>query len=814
MIFNRTILTLYLLSIYLFSVAQISSSETRSQKDFQKNKIVSNINIGLIGLSSLNDSIPKNESKSLEPLKNKFSSLLQQQVEKTTSKPLSDLKKILKEDADRYFKSPIQLKNAEVNYESFFDSTYWIAEGRSYYYSNLTLYSSWIVAGIPVQFGVQNQAGIQHNDLYQNNFSVRFDKDAYIDQLKKNVAGKYDPATLLNGLKNPIEGLKDQSQKLLKDDLEKLNSSYKGILENDISGITNNQSLLFNSDIKSLKEKLVNADLISRARNNEALLTSLQQKANLGEKVNAEDLKALEASVMRLKAVQELVAKVEEHKNKWESSGLLKKIKQFDVFKANRLSQLMNDPNVIRRQAREFLSLKGLQRFFLNVNKLNIGQEGLSLSPLTFQNFLQNGLSTQFPNKKGNPLSLLVGRQKDLNSITDLGFTDNLFSNNSNVKAVSLGLGSTKVSSSAVSISSFNQSMNNGSALPYLTNEFRKILVTTLSNQLTIGANGHIDIDLSRSATSYQESGLGGDSTLTPKSNLSRILNSDNLMANTALYLKYSDEFPDQGLAYQVSFNKVANGYDNPGNTFLSGGSTEIGGQVRQAFYKKKLLASVRGNMRNYKFNDEIDESWRNLYFVMDAKWKMKKGQFIGIRYQPNRMTRNEDGRSFNVSKIDRLSVESNLYKKLGRQGYRNYVTLTYQNNEYLMTANNLVSSTSMQLNSSQSLTVGKNIFYANLFLVSSSNKSGYVYFNSSVNADAGITYQLTKRIMATSGVVYGNVDAWYRQVGVRQSINGELNERFIVSVYVDARKNIKEYLPSWNEPVRADISIRYVFRQ
>lgn len=226
------------------------------------------------------------------------------------------------------------------------------------------------------------------------------------------------------------------------------------------------------------------------------------------------------------------------------------------------------------------------------------------------------------------------------------------------------------------------------------------------------------------------------------------------------------------------------------------------------------MQVSVRGNMRNYKFNDDIDQSWRNLYFVLDAKWKMKKGQFIGIRYQPNRMTRNEDGNNFNVSKIDRLSVESNLYKKFGMQSYRNFLTLTYQKNDYLMAANNLVSSTSLQLNSSQSLTVGKNIFYANLFLVSSSNRSGYVYFNSSLNADGGITYQLTKRIMATSGIVYGNVDAWYSQLGVRQSINGQLSDRLIVSVYVDARKSIKQYLPSWNDPVRADISIHYVFRK
>jgi hypothetical protein len=285
-------------------------------------------------------------------------------------------------------------------------------------------------------------------------------------------------------------------------------------------------------------------------------------------------------------------------------------------------------------------------------------------------------------------------------------------------------------------------------------------------------------------------------------------------MANTSLSLNYSDELTEQGLSYQFNFSKVANGYNNPGNTFLNGGSTEAGTQLRKSFLKNKLQLFFRGNLRNYKYSDELDRSWRNSYFVMDAKWRMQKGQYVSVRYQPNRMVRIEEGTKTVMTAMERLSVESGLYKKFGKTSYRNYLTLAYQQNSYAFSPTENISNTSLQVNTAQNISLGKNMLYANLGYIHSGNHSGYVYFNSSLNTDIGYSFQLLKRIIASSGIVYSSVNAWYKQLGLRQSLSGELSDKFSVSIYIDARKNLQVEQPLWDSPVRADISIRYILKK
>ena len=63
---------------------------------------------------------------------------------------------------------------------------------------------------------------------------------------------------------------------------------------------------------------------------------------------------------------------------------------------------------------------------------------------------------------------------------------------------------------------------------------------------------------------------------------------------------------------------------------------------------------------------------------------------------------------------------------------------------------------------------------------------------------------------MASSGIVYASVNEWYSQVGIRQALSGQLNEKFYVNIYIDARRNLKLVQPLWNSPVRADFSIKY----
>jgi hypothetical protein len=176
-------------------------------------------------------------------------------------------------------------------------------------------------------------------------------------------------------------------------------------------------------------------------------------------------------------------------------------------------------------------------------------------------------------------------------------------------------------------------------------------------------------------------------------------------------------------------------------------------------------------------------------------------------------MFRLAEGKSTVTSSIDRLSLDGNFYQKIGRIGYSNYLSITYQKNLYALSGS-YVANTSLQVNSAQNINVGKNSIFLNTNYTHSVDHSQYVFFNSSLNSDAGVSYLLFKRIMGSSGVVYSSVDSWYQQAGVRQSLSGELNGKFYISIYVDARMNLRVIQPLWTSPVRADISLRYILKK
>ncbi len=84
-----------------------------------------------------------------------------------------------------------------------------------------------------------------------------------------------------------------------------------------------------------------------------------------------------------MKGLNALLTKIEEHKNKWQASGLLNTLKQEDILNKKQLEKITKDPATITRLAKEHFNLNSLQRFFLKINKLNIGQNTLSSSNLS-----------------------------------------------------------------------------------------------------------------------------------------------------------------------------------------------------------------------------------------------------------------------------------------------------------------------------------------------------------------------------------------------------------------------------------------------
>src|SRR5688500_16438115 len=130
----------------------------------------------------------------------------------------------------------------------------------------------------------------------------------------------------------------------------------------------------------------------------------------------------LKKELEQYKGTSQLVKIVEEHNKKWQESGLIKKIQESGLLKKEKILQIINDPGIIRKMAKQKLDLNGLQRLFLSITKLNAGQSTADFSRLLTGNTLLNGLNTgiQMGNSGNKSIDLFAGSQRTFNSIMDI----------------------------------------------------------------------------------------------------------------------------------------------------------------------------------------------------------------------------------------------------------------------------------------------------------------------------------------------------------------------------------------------------------
>jgi hypothetical protein len=754
------------------------------------------------------DTVPKLLLRPFQQVKDNVATGIRAQQQKISQ--LLNVKKLLPQPLN-VPKNPFVLHQADAAYNRI-DNNANIAGAGLSYYGDWELNSNWSIATIPFDIQINNQTW---TDLSRNNFTnlgAHFNKEQYLQQLKKKLKDKFKPEEFINtDLRNQVEAIKTNAGSLLEKDLKNINQAFGSALNEQIGQLGDVKGM-FTKDIASVRQQLLTNEFIQSVTDKEKLLSELQNRKNTGQAVNDTDLKQLEQEVAKLKGVNTLLQKVEEHKNKWQSSGLLTKMKKMELLERKQVEKIIKDPGTTIKLAKQHLQLNGLQKLFLKLNSLNIGQNTLSASPLTVQHMLNKGINTEFFDKN-KLLSLGVGKLKTFNSILDQPFTNSMLSNDGMAKMIQFGIGSPSASHSHVSLMTYNQTLGSSNSFSDFgnfsnLNSFRTTVVTTISNQLLIGERGMITTELSRSATTYQQMETS-DSTLSNKSAMQRILGGDNLFNNMAIAVKYEDEIADKELSYGLRANFTAPGYINPGSTFLNAGGKEFGVNVKKFFWKGKLQAAVRSDVREFDYSDEGDRLWRNFYSVMDLRYKLRKGQYIGIRYMPNKMTRIENGTKSVVTQLDRFSIDGAIAQKIAGLYYRNNFSLAFQKNKYVLDYEP-ISNTTVTVSGFQNITIGGKLYYLNTQYDYANNNSQYVYFNSSFLTEAGVTYLLLKRISLSSALSYNSVQGWYRQIGVRQTVAGQLTDRFNLNIYVDARKNIELLQPLLFGLFRTDISIHY----
>ena len=657
------------------------------------------------------------------------------------------------------------------------------------------------VFNIPLNVGYQYQT-LQGGGIAQSytGTAFSFNKQAYTAYLASRLQGKFNPADYLPQQYLSIDKMKEEAMGDMQQDLSKVQQQYSGVAATP--GLTDWKTVN-ETDASTLERMIVPDSLRRAASSNQVLLGQMQAKINSHETVDTAQYNKILAQNQELKGKEALFGTVMSYRQKWQASGLVQTIQKLEAGRSLALANVVKDPSVIGSLAKQNLSLNGVEKIFADMSQFNVGRSVADMSPMTLsQSVFQNGLGSQLTTGNQNSVGVTGGQMPSQASGYEQLFSGNAFNPSQAMAGLNLGKGSQQENGSSMTLNTFKSTAASGLSgmLPFGSGGLQSF-VLTFSKSLKIGAHGHVTLEFSKSlATGGSQGSSEG------------LLSTNDFFKTLGVSVDYTNEYPKLNLTQELTLTSAATDYANPGNAYMFSGMKQVTSSLQKSFLNKQLTVTLRDSYTSFVTDPTVNAHFLQNNHLLDARWKMKKGNYVSLKYQPSWSVNVDSGMHTNVGMIQRVAVDLNYNKKLGKRQLHTFTSLAFVNNTFQdsILSEPPLTVHSLQLTSMVSMSIKSCQVYLNNSVVYTPQSSAYVYLNSTWTTEGGYMYPLGSRLQATSALNYVTVTDWYKQVGIKQSLSGALSSHFSLTTYVDLARNIAIYQPYPVPTVRGNIMLSY----
>ena len=660
----------------------------------------------------------------------------------------------------------------------------------------------WTVLSIPVNMQVirQDMTGLQSNS--HCNISFQFGREAYLHSLRDKLALRIKRENFLN-YNQGLKSLGERMLTALKSSVSSIDSSYKSMINQILKQFSNPADLLA-MDETAMKETL--EELLTMPKTEEGKLISVSG-TTAQHLLQTSMSDSLIDGLSDKEHIDKIISLLNSVKTRLHAKDIINQLQDSLNVREYHLEESLSDPGTLKTMIKDELGLVGLQKLFLNISQLQIGLHTICLSPLSVNQYLINGMSVAFYNKN-KFLFVMAGKQAGLNTGFGNQAEYSMLPMSNNTIGISFGKGERGRDHTHIGIFNYQCGKNNNpngliAAVPGHT------IVTTADNQFSLGQTGKLLMEVSRSTHSYNNQPLS-DTVLSGINTVKPLSSNGNLFDQMAFTLQWTGTNEAKQLNYDIHFAKTGQAYMNPGNMFITTGLTELGGSFRKSIFQRKLQLSAKLNYRDYQFSS-VNSKWINYNFSFLAKWKLNKGQFVAVRYQPYVATRVQDINKYTAATNSRFSLEGSFRRRFGRINYQHSLTLAYVRST--ATLDTIPITNGVDLSSMQTFTVNKLCYYLNTQYSRANKVSGPLFFNTQFNTEAGCVYKIDKRFSSSTAIYYNSMQHHYRQAGIKQSISGQIGDRFTVTLYGDLQKQLETYTPYSIGNTALNWSLQYVLK-
>lgn len=632
------------------------------------------------------------------------------------------------------------------------------------------------VFNIPINLSYHSQSGLQYNSTQAGNLAAWLNKDHLLAQMKERLKGKVNPEELFASALQKLYDKRDEALDIIKGDMIEILSSNSPITS-DLSNRINFE----NVSRLGIDQVLHNIADESRQRLRDMKPGMLD---NAGV---ADSLAPMQNEIDHLYAeVESLEEKMSILKTKWFNTGVFQTINSFEREKETVIKGLLSDPQNIAKIAAQKLNLPFIQKLLLSLNRFNLGASGIDQGTFGIKQGLLNGINMEV--FKGDKFfQPLAGVLSSVSNIAEMNYSN--FGELPDIRATSIrmGKGDLKNGMSAMSVSVFQEALGSNQVFSKSrVGQLSKNLVVSFSKSVRVMNSNYLLAEFSKSSMLYNpQSAMGSGG-------MKSLFESGNFFENMGLSVDVQSDYEKLALSNRVIVRYTGKEFRNAGDYNLSSGSKELSNELRKFFLNRKLFLRFKIHYREYTF-DVDNRKWRSLSYVSDVRWKFHKGQFVEARFQPNVNRRIEGSKSYVTGQSSYFSLRGNVYKKVMKGlTYRNYIEITTSKDRYLnQFTNEFINNSTLSVASQQTLSKVKQALFLNTIVTHAKQDIQYLYGNSSVAMDGGVTFFSSVRFSMSTAIAFISINRMYSQLSLKQSANVIVNKSMLLDFYLTAGKNL-----------------------
>jgi len=652
------------------------------------------------------------------------------------------------------------------------------------------------IAQIPVNIGFKGNNGVYDfsNPPTTGFYKFNFQPEKYLENVKGKILEKITPENVTSIVTKRINDIKAKYENKLKREIDGVKNDLLSQSRSALN-LPNDITDLSVTDVGALKNKILSQEETEKYKHSEEYIQETLKNKNAATLAGDSNFIKMTGNVKRYEALQKIYKKIISTKQQFDDNSMVKELRKNLPFSPGNFKSYLADKKNLKEVLSNHANLSSLQKLFLNITHLDIGQSAVQSGQFSLQGLMNKGVNTEFQDEKRS-VGFIYGKNKNTtNNWLQGGLTSAVGSEYTSITGFKFGSGYGSRIQQSVSVNLFDYKAEPNPGLPgagvqsnFLPLPSRKDAVISYNNSFTIAGVHKINIDLSKSLGAFTDN-IGADSAGF-KTNAFSSLFSNAGKANFATAIDYAGELLKTDIS--LSFKKVGLGYSNPGNSFLRRGESRVGLGLSRNFIDERLKIKMSIDFRKQNFDPAKNYSFAAFSDKFQVSYKINRSSKVGLTYQHSNYSSVFYDTANTPGGTSRLQGDGSYKFFLAGKKIINNATLSYQQFDFpaLGGEGNYKSNTLMLMHTS-SIVLNKNLLSVTLLMNRSSNAQ--YYFNTSMfSLESNYTYTVIKNIKMSSALGYYANDGWNKQLGVKQQFSVALFEKMNIDFDAGYRKAIQ----------------------